>query len=138
MEHARLELRGINKQFTAVKALDHADFCLRPGEVHALLGINGAGKSTLIKVISGIYSKDSGEICKDGTPVTINNPQDAIRLGISTVYQDPQMVESFTGYENIFLGEENGKKGVLTAMSRAEMKKRARELLQEYPLHDRN
>ena len=134
MEHARLELRGINKQFTAVKALDHADFCLRPGEVHALLGINGAGKSTLIKVISGIYSKDSGEICKDGTPVTINNPQDAIRLGISTVYQDPQMVESFTGYENIFLGEENGKKGVLTAMSRAEMKKRARELLQEYPL----
>ena len=134
MENARLEIRGVNKQFTAVKALDNADFSLQPGEVHALLGINGAGKSTLIKVISGIYTKDSGEIYKDGKQVSIQNPQDAIRLGISTVYQDPQMVESFTGYENIYLGEENRKKGFLTPMSRGEMKKRARELLKEYPL----
>lgn len=134
MEHARLEIRGVNKQFTAVKALDDANFCLQPGEVHALLGINGAGKSTLIKVISGIYAKDSGEIYKDGKLVSIENPQDAIHLGISTVYQDPQMVESFTGYENIYLGEENRKKGVLTSMSRGEMKRRAGELLKEYPL----
>lgn len=134
MENIRLELKGINKQFTAVKALDDANFSLKQGEIHALLGINGAGKSTLIKVISGIYSKDSGEIRMNGQPVTINNPQDAIRLGISTVYQDPQMIESFTGYENIYLGEENNKKGMLTAMSRREMKARALELLKEYPL----
>lgn len=134
MENIRLELTGINKQFTAVKALDDANFSLKQGEVHALLGINGAGKSTLIKVISGIYSKDSGEIRMNGKPVTINNPQDAIRLGISTVYQDPQMIESFTGYENIFLGDENSSKGMLTPMSRKEMKARALQLLKEYPL----
>ena len=85
MENYRLELRGINKQFTGVRALDDASFCLKKGEVHALLGINGAGKSTLIKVISGIYSKDSGEIFMNGKPVVINNAKDAIRLGISTV-----------------------------------------------------
>ena len=134
MENIRLELKDINKQFTAVKALDNASFCLKKGEVHALLGINGAGKSTLIKVISGIYSKDSGEIYMDGKLVSINNPQDAICLGISTVYQDPQMIESFSGYENIYLGVENEQKASLTPMSRKEMKQRARELLKEYPL----
>lgn len=134
MENARLALQGINKQFTAVKALDNASFSLKKGEVHALLGINGAGKSTLIKVISGIYSKDSGEILMNGSPVAINSPQDAIRLGISTVYQDPQMIESFTGYENIYLGVENDKSFAVTPMSRKEMKSRARELLREYPL----
>ena len=134
MEQIRLELKGINKQFTAVKALDNACFCLKHGEVHALLGINGAGKSTLIKVISGIYSKDSGEICMDGRPVAISKPQDAIRLGISTVYQDPQMIESFTGYENIYLGVENDKSCNVTPISRSEMKSRAKALLEEYPL----
>ncbi len=101
MENVRLELKGINKQFASVKALDDANFVLKKGEVHALLGINGAGKSTLIKVISGVYAKDSGEIYMNGQPVEIHSPQDAIRLGISTVYQDPQMIESFTGYDNI-------------------------------------
>lgn len=134
MEQIRLELKGINKEFTAVKALDDADFHLKKGEVHALLGINGAGKSTLIKVISGIYTKDSGEIFMDGKPVAIHNPQDAIRLGISTVYQDPQMIESFTGYENIYLGVENGQRFAVTPMSRKEMKKKALALLEEYPL----
>lgn len=134
MEQFRLEIKGVNKQFTAVKALDDANFYLKKGEVHALLGINGAGKSTLIKVISGIYSKDSGEICMNGKAVDITNPQDAIRLGISTVYQDPQMVESFTGYENIYLGVENHKNFVVTPLSRKEMEQRAFDLLKEYPL----
>lgn len=134
MEDIYLELKGINKQFAAVHALDNANFCLKKGEVHALLGINGAGKSTLIKVISGIYKKDSGEIYMNGNAVNINNPQDAIQLGISTVYQDPQMIESFTGYENIYLGVENDKKSMLSSMSRKEMLNNAKELLKEYPL----
>lgn len=134
MENVRLELKGINKQFASVKALDDANFVLKKGEVHALLGINGAGKSTLIKVISGVYAKDSGEIYMNGQPVEIHSPQDAIRLGISTVYQDPQMIESFTGYENIYLGVENSKNRELTVMSRREMKERAKKLLEKYPL----
>ncbi len=134
MQEYRLEMKGINKSFTGMKALDDASLFLKPGEVHALLGINGAGKSTLIKVLSGVYSKDSGEIYKDGKLVAINNPQDSINLGISTVYQDPQMVESFTGYENIYLGSENNKKGSMTMMSRKQMRKNALELLEKYPL----
>jgi ABC-type sugar transport system ATPase subunit len=134
MENYRLELKGIDKQFAGVKALDRTDFFLRAGEVHALLGINGAGKSTLIKIISGVYAKDSGEISIEGKPVTINYPQDAINLGISTVFQDPQMIESFTGYENIFLGEENKNRFYLSGISRKVIRKKARELLKAYPL----
>jgi ABC-type sugar transport system ATPase subunit len=134
MEQSFLELKGVNKYFTGVKALDDAGFSLDKGEVHALLGINGAGKSTLIKIISGVYSRDSGEIKIDGNPVSINNPQDAINLGISTVFQDPQVIESFTGYENIFLGVENDKKFYLSGISRRAIRKKAQDLLLEYPL----
>jgi ABC-type sugar transport system ATPase subunit len=134
MEGCRLELKGIDKQFAGAKALDRANFSLKAGEVHALLGINGAGKSTLIKIISGVYTKDSGEIIIEGNPVAINYPQDAINSGISTVFQDPQMIESFTGYENIFLGEENKKRFYLSGISRKSIRKKAQELLKEYPL----
>ena len=134
MGEYRLEMNDICKQFLALKALDHASFRLRAGEVHALLGINGAGKSTLIKVLSGVYSKDAGEILIDGARVKIDQPQDAIDAGISTVYQDPQMIESFTGYENIYLGSENGSRGIFTPMQRKKLRRRARELLEQYPL----
>jgi ABC-type sugar transport system ATPase subunit len=134
MENYRLELKGIDKQFAGVKALDRVDFSLRAGEVHALLGINGAGKSTLIKIVSGVYAKDSGEITVEGKSVVINYPQDAINLGISTVFQDPQMIESFTGWENIFLGEENKSRFYLSGISRKSIRKQAQELLKAYPL----
>jgi ABC-type sugar transport system ATPase subunit len=134
MEQYRLELKGINKQFTGVKALDNAAFSLKRGEVHALLGINGAGKSTLIKIISGVYSKDSGEILLDGKPVVINNPQNAIDLGISTVFQDPQMIESFSGYENIYLGVENNIRFEFSPISRKAIRQKALDLLKQYPL----
>lgn len=134
MGEYRLEMRNIGKQFLALKALDSANFRLRAGEVHALLGINGAGKSTLIKVLSGVYIRDEGEILIDGKSVKISSPQDAIREGISTVYQDPQMIESFTGYENIYLGSENDKKGIFTPMQRKHLRKQAQELLKQYPL----
>ncbi|MDP3447786.1 MAG: ATP-binding cassette domain-containing protein, partial [Eubacteriales bacterium] len=103
-----LEVKGVTKKFAGMKALDKVDFSIEHGEVRALLGINGAGKSTLIKVLSGIYMKDEGEILIDGVPVRIEDPKDAIQLGISTVYQDPQTIPSMTGYENIYLGNESG------------------------------
>lgn len=113
-----IEMKNITKQFFNMKALDDAYFRLEKGEVRALLGINGAGKSTLIKVISGIYLKDKGEMLVDGEPVTIDKPQDAIDLGITTVYQDPQMIPSFTGYENIYLGSENGSRFLFSTLNR--------------------
>lgn len=129
-----LELKGITKKFVGMKALDEANFSLDKGEVRALLGINGAGKSTLIKVISGIYLKDEGEIFIDGQLAKIEKPQDAIDLGISTVYQDPQMIPSFTGYENIYLGNENNSKSIFTTLNRKKMRVKAIELLKDFPL----
>ena len=81
-----LEVRDITKTFPGVKALDGVSFQIRRGEVHALLGANGAGKSTLIKIIAGMYGRDSGEILMDGQPVQIRNPIDAQNLGISVVF----------------------------------------------------
>lgn len=134
MQNFYLSMKGISKYFTGMKALDEVDFNLKEGEIHALLGINGAGKSTLIKVLSGIYPKDGGEIFINGEKVTINNAKDAIKLGVSTVYQDPQMIESFKGYENIYLGSENEKKSTLSWISHKKMREQALKLLEEYPL----
>jgi galactofuranose transport system ATP-binding protein len=82
-----LQLKGIHKKFPSVHALKGIDFSLRAGEIHALLGENGAGKSTLIKVMTGVYQRDGGDILLEGTPIFPNNTGDAQDLGISTVYQ---------------------------------------------------
>ena len=89
-EHSVLEMRNISKSFPGVRALKSVDFTLCEGEIHALMGENGAGKSTLIKVLTGVYGKDEGEIFLKGheKAVTIHSPQDAQNLGISTVYQE--------------------------------------------------
>jgi ribose transport system ATP-binding protein len=100
-----LKMRKISKSFPGVKALDSVDFDLKNGEVHALVGENGAGKSTLMKVLSGFYLKDSGEIYLNGEEVEINNPRIAISLGISTIYQDIMAVPNMSVAENILLGE---------------------------------
>ena len=134
MSNYCLEMNNISKRFLSLQALDNACFQLKKGEVRALLGINGAGKSTLIKILSGVYQKDGGEILINGKLADINQPQDALSHGISTVYQDPQMIESFTGYENIYLGHENSSKGMLSRMSRKDMLKEAKALLKKYPL----
>lgn len=133
MTEYALEMKGIRKEFPGVVALAGVDFCLKPGEVHALLGINGAGKSTLIKILSGVYQKDLGEIILGGKSIEIGNPQEAKGLGIATVYQDPQMIPSFTGYENIYLGSESESKSVFRLVRRGEMRKRAQQLIQKYP-----
>ena len=85
-----LEMRNIHKSFPGVRALQGVNFTLREGEIHALMGENGAGKSTLIKVLTGVYGKDEGEIFLKGKEkaVAIRSPQDAQKLGISTVYQE--------------------------------------------------
>ena len=106
-----LSMRGIYKEFPGVKALQNVDFTLREGEVHALMGENGAGKSTLVKVLTGVYEKDAGEIRIAGTegPVSIRSPQDAQNLGISTVYQEITLCPNLTVAENMYIGRGNYK-----------------------------
>lgn len=109
------ELRGISKAFPGVQALDNVSIDLFPGEVHALLGENGSGKSTLAKCLSGAHVPERGEILYRGTPVTIQNPQEARRLGIATIYQEFSLVPSLSVAENIFLGryQRVGKSGLV-------------------------
>jgi ABC-type sugar transport system ATPase subunit len=127
-------MTGIRKEFPGVLALAGVDFKLKPGEVHALLGMNGAGKSTLIKILSGVYAKDAGSIALDGLSIEIQSPLDAVRHGIATVYQDPEMIPSFTGYENIFLGFENARKGPFATINRKELREKAEAILEQFPV----
>lgn len=121
-----LEMKGIGKTFPGVKALEGVNLSVREGQVHALLGENGAGKSTLIKILSGAYSKDEGQIFFDGQPVEIKSPQDAQALGISTIYQEFNLAPHLTIAENIFLGH-LPKKGPLVDWATA--KERSAEIL---------
>ncbi|MSO81837.1 MAG: sugar ABC transporter ATP-binding protein, partial [Acidobacteria bacterium] len=99
-----LEMRGIRKAFPGVVALDGVDLTLHAGEVHMLLGENGAGKSTLMKILSGAYRKDAGEIRVLGRDVDIQSPRDALALGIRVIYQELNLVPHLSVAENIFLG----------------------------------
>ena len=101
-----LELSHITKTFPGVKALDDVHFDLRHGEIHALIGENGAGKSTLIKVITGVYQPDAGEILFDGSPVEIHSTADSQRLGIAAIYQHVTCYPDLSVTENIFIGHE--------------------------------
>ena len=100
----RLEMKRISKGFPGVQALSDVSLSVRPGEVHALLGENGAGKSTLVKILSGAYGRDNGEIFLDGQPITIKNPNHALQLGIVTIYQDSNLALRLTVAENIYMG----------------------------------
>ncbi len=121
-----LSMRGICKQFPGVKALQNVDYTLRRGEIHALMGENGAGKSTLIKVLTGVYTKDSGQIFMEGIQgaVDIRSPQDAQNIGISTVYQEITLCPNLTVAENMFIGRDSG-----LISHRKEYEKRADEML---------
>jgi ribose transport system ATP-binding protein len=121
-----LEMKGIGKTFPGVKALQGVNLTVREGAVHALLGENGAGKSTLIKILSGAYAKDEGQIFFEGKPVEIRSPQDAQALGISTIYQEFNLARNLTVAENIFLGH-LPRKGL--AVDWALVKQRSREIL---------
>ncbi len=97
---------GVSKTFPGVRALDDVSFALRPGEVHALVGENGAGKSTLIKVLTGVYRPDGGELRYQGEAVSFDTPLDAQKAGISTIYQEVNLVPLMSVARNLFLGRE--------------------------------
>ena len=99
-----LVARGIDKRFPGVRSLSGVDFEVRAGEVHALMGQNGAGKSTLIKVLTGVYPRDGGSITFEGRDFTPTSPADAQRRGISTIYQEVNLIPTLTVAENLFLG----------------------------------
>ena len=121
-----LTMRGICKYFPGVKALKNVDFTLRKGTIHALMGENGAGKSTLIKVLTGVYPMDEGEIRIDGIEgaVSIHSPQEAQNCGISTVYQEITLCPNLTVAENMFIG-----RSAKASVDWKTMEKRAGELL---------
>ncbi|WP_433347567.1 sugar ABC transporter ATP-binding protein [Microtetraspora malaysiensis] len=121
-----LTMRGIVKQFPGVRALDGVDLDVRAGEVHCLLGQNGAGKSTLIKTLAGAHQPDEGTIAFGGEEVRLTSPTAAIRLGISTMYQELDLVDGLSVAENVFLGHEPARLGFV---SRGEANHATRELL---------
>ncbi len=101
-----LELRGISKSFPGVKALEDARLQLFPGELTALVGENGAGKSTLVKLITGIYQPDTGDIVLDGKKIVVSTPEAAFHAGITAIHQETVLFEELSVAENIFLGHQ--------------------------------
>ncbi len=118
-----LDARGIVKVFGQHTALGGVDFDLRAGEVHALLGENGAGKSTLIKILTGAYQPDGGTVMLDGAPVSFRDPLQAQGYGIGTVYQEVNLLPNRSVAENLFLGRQPTRFGLVR---RREIESRAR------------
>ena len=127
-----LRMEKIRKVFSGVVALDAVDLTLRAGEVHSLVGENGAGKSTLIKVLTGAYSRDGGEIFLEGSPVNFRSPEDANAAGVVAVYQEVNLLMFRTVAENIYLGREPRRFGLIDW---AKMNTDAGELLQSLGLN---
>lgn len=124
-----LSMQGIGKVFPGVKALQNVDFTLRKGEIHALMGENGAGKSTLIKVLTGVYELDSGKILmgEEQKAIVNKSPQDAQKNGISTVYQEITLCPNLSVAENLFIGREPRRFGLIDWKT---MNRKSRELLE--------
>ncbi len=127
-----VEMKNIVKRFPGVVALDQVNFQLLSGEVHVLLGENGAGKSTLIKVLSGAYRADEGEIFIDGQPAQINSPQDAIDLGLRFIYQEINLVREIDIARNMFLGMEPMRAKWLGTIDQKKLYRQAAELLKGF------
>ncbi len=131
-----LEVRNISKSFAGVNVLNQVELCVKPGELHALMGENGAGKSTLMKIIMGIYTKDSGsgEILFDGKPVEFKEANDALHTGISMIHQELSPIPEMTVAENVFLGRETKKIKWLPFVDKKKLIKKTEEILKEYGL----
>jgi len=124
-----LELKGIGKEFGAIRALHEVDIQIFPGEVVGLMGDNGAGKSTLVKIIAGNFPPTHGEIRFDGKPVLFTRPIDARAVGIEVVYQDLALADNLTAAANVFLGRELKRKfGPFALLDHKTMAARAQEL----------
>ncbi len=124
-----LQMKHIRKEFPGVLVLDDVDFAVGYGEIHGLMGENGAGKSTLIKILTGIYTSDGGTIEMDGKEVSIRNKQDAADCGISVIYQELSLIPTLTVMQNIFLGQEMTKGGII--LNKKDMRRRAFELVEK-------
>ena len=133
-----LQARGLVKRYGKVTALDHADFELYPGEVLAVIGDNGAGKSSLIKALSGAVQVDEGDIALEGEQVAFSSPMDAREAGIETVYQNLALSPALSIADNMFMGREIRKRGLLgkwlKMLDHAEMQRVARDKLSELGL----
>lgn len=126
---ALLEMKDIEKSFNGSPVLKKVQFTVDAGEVHALMGENGAGKSTLIKILTGIYPKDGGQIFWNGQPVEINSRQDASRLGIAVIYQELSLIPTLSVMQNVMLGKEENRMGFINAKT---MRKKVTGLIQKY------
>ncbi len=133
-----LKGRGLVKRYGKVTALDHCDFDLMPGEILAVIGDNGAGKSSLIKAVSGAVIPDEGEVFLEGKPISFKSPIQAREAGIETVYQTLAMSPALSIADNMFMGREIRKQGIMgkwfRQLDRATMEKFAREKLSELGL----
>ncbi|MGO2235715.1 sugar ABC transporter ATP-binding protein [Marinomonas sp. UCMA 3892] len=133
-----LQTKNLVKRYGSVTAIDHADFELYPGEILAVIGDNGAGKSSLIKALSGALIPDEGEILLDGKPVHFTSPMEARALGIETVYQNLAVSPALNISDNLFLGRELLKPGILgkvfRMLDKKEMERRARDKMAELGL----
>jgi simple sugar transport system ATP-binding protein len=127
-----LEAKGITKHFPGVLANDHVGFDLRKSEIHALLGENGAGKTTLMNILYGLYLPDSGEVLVNGEPAAIHSPKDSISLGIGMVHQHFMLIPVFTVAENIMLGDETVRFGMV--LDQKTVANRVRDLSHQYGL----
>lgn len=123
-----IEMKGINKSFGTNQVLKDAGFLLKDGEVHALMGENGAGKSTLMKILTGVYTKDSGTVLVDGEEVSYKTPQEAEKAGIVFIYQELNVLFDLTVVENLFMGKEITKK--LGVCDMKAMKAKAKEVME--------
>ncbi|WP_441235032.1 sugar ABC transporter ATP-binding protein [Bradyrhizobium sp. 930_D9_N1_4] len=127
-----LEVRGISKSFSAVRALQEVDFTLRAGEIHALLGENGAGKSTLIKVVTGVFPRDAGIVRLGGEEVAPRSAKAAVSAGIATVYQEVNLLPNLSVAQNLFLDRQPMRFGIVRE---SEMRRRAGALLADFGLN---
>ena len=132
-----LSVRNVSKSFGAVQALNQRVVRSLPGQVVALAGDNGAGKSTIIKIISGVFRHDDGEVLFGGRPIQFSTPQEARESGIETIYQDLALADNLSIGENIFLGREPKRRlfGLLPILDRARMAEAARETMASLDFH---
>jgi simple sugar transport system ATP-binding protein len=130
-ETVLVKMEGICKDFGAVKALDGVSIALHRGEVLGIVGDNGAGKSTLMKILSGVYQPDKGEIYFEGNKVKFKSPIEARKMGIETIYQDLALVDDLTVYHNIFLAKEQFLNASLKFLDNKTMKTSASHFLKD-------
>jgi len=128
-----LTTKGVTKRFGSTNALEDVSININSGEFHALVGENGAGKSTLIKILSGVYEADDGEIIWQGKPVIISNPRQSRELGITVIHQDRYLIPSFTVMENVYLGMEYETRGL--RINWKKMHDRVNRLMDELDIH---